>query len=68
MNKMKAIKLLVEYAQKFQEEPHNDIVMCIEEDKEWSAWKLKQFIIKERNGNKKGVVGNKSGRRRIKRQ
>jgi hypothetical protein len=67
MTKMKAIKLLVEYAQKFKEEPHNDVVMCIEE-KEWSAWDLKRFIIQERNCKKAGVVGNKSGKREFKRK
>jgi hypothetical protein len=67
MTKMKAIKLLVEYAQKFGEEPHNDVVLCIE-DKEWNTWELQQFIIQERNGNKKGVVGNKSGKREFKRK
>jgi ABC-type polysaccharide/polyol phosphate transport system ATPase subunit len=68
MTKMKAIKLLVEYAQKFGEEPHNDLVLCIEEEKEWNVWALQQFIIKERNGNKVGVVGNKSGKREFKRK
>lgn len=69
MTKMFAIKLLVEYAQKFGEEPHNDLVLYIEEDKEWSSFELQEFIVKERNQNKKGrsgTVGSNTSRRFIK--
>jgi hypothetical protein len=34
MTKMEAIKILVEYAQKFGESPHEDLVLFIEEGKE----------------------------------
>ncbi len=57
MTKMFAIKLLVEYAQKFGQEPHNDLVMFVEDDKEWDAWQLKEFIIEQRNIKKTGKVG-----------
>jgi len=57
MTKMFAIKLLVEYAQKYGEEPHNDLVLFIEEGKEYSAWNLKEFIYEERNIKKLGRSG-----------
>ncbi len=57
MTKMFAIKLLVEYARTHGQEPHNDLVMFVEDDKEWDAWQLKEFIIEQRNSKKTGRVG-----------
>ncbi len=54
---MFAIKLLVEYARNHCIEPHNDLVMHIENEKEYSAWDLKEFIIEQRNSKKTGRVG-----------
>lgn len=68
MTKQKAITILVEYAQKFREKPHNDFILYIEKDKEWNAWDLNQFIVQERNSKKARVVGNKSGKRKIRRK
>jgi hypothetical protein len=57
MTKMEAIKILVEYAQKFGESPHEDLVLFIEEGREYSAWDLKEFIYEERNIKKLGRSG-----------